>query len=108
MRIWTSAYHPFIMGGDVHQSICTEVSVLDVIDLGKGFKAFVAVAPNGVNFIVEEQSGGIVGDSLEAVRQDVKEGDINFIKEQIASETERGRSARMISPEEFWQSLGAL
>lgn len=103
VKIWTEAYSPFIMGGDVNAPICTEVEAGEPIDVGRGIQAYVIASPRtGKVHIAESTTGAFVGSSIEQVRQDVESADPEVIKQQLASAAERVKHARPLSPEEFW------
>lgn len=83
-RIWTRAYRPFIMGGDVNAPIYTEVEATDPVDVGQDIQCFLVVAPNGRTFAAESETGAIVGDSIDAVKADMAEADPAVVAEQMA------------------------
>ncbi len=107
MKIWTEAYRPFIMGGDVNAPIYCNVPVEGPIDVGKGYKVFVATSPNGRTFIAESITGAVVGISLKEVCTDIRLADDLIMKKQITEAKERVLSAYLITPDEFWGLLRA-
>lgn len=106
MRVWTRAYRPFIMGGNPHAPICCELEPEGTVhSLGKGIQVVLVVSPNGKSAVVEVQSGGVVGTSLELVRQDVSEADSEVMQEQIAQSIETAKIAVAVEAEEFWRHI---
>ena len=71
--IWTMGYFPFTMGGRVNAPMLTEVDVIEEKSVGKGIKAFSWKTPKGSIRISESETGAIVGDSFEDVKNDIKE-----------------------------------
>ncbi len=82
-QIWTMGYFPFVMGGNVHQPIVTEIGYIEEKNIGKGLRAFSFQTPKGTIRIAESITGAIVGDSFEAVKADVKEASKKVMMEQI-------------------------
>lgn len=105
MRIWTMGYFPLILGGNVWQPICIETEVIGPFELGEGYKGFVATAPNGKTFVAEERSGGLVGPDIKTVREDINTGDKSIMEQQVLDSIEKGKNARELKPEEFWELL---
>jgi hypothetical protein len=103
IKIWCSSYRPFICGGDVNQPLATKMSAEGPMDLGKGVKAYLVKAANGKQYVVDAASHGIVGDSLEQVRKDVAKADIKVIRRQIKEAKERGKTAKFVTAEKFWE-----
>jgi len=103
IRIWTEAYSPFILGGDVNQPISAEIDDYLECDLGRGYKGYVVVTPGGKTVIIDAISGGIIGNELTQVRRDVKEADETFLKKQLPEMKKRGQYARGVSVKEFWR-----
>ena len=100
--IWTEAYRPFMMGGDVNQPIGTMVELDTPIDLGKGAVVHVVASPNGTIHIVESKTGAFVGTSLAQVKKDIKEADEDVIKQQIKDSRKRRKEVEVMSNEDFW------
>ncbi len=106
MRIWTEAYRPFIMGGDVRAPVITNVNVEGPFVLPKGVKVFVATAPNGKTFVVEAESGAMIGPNLEQVYSDIDAcPDTAIMCRQIARAKKRQLRAVPVEPAEFWKLL---
>ncbi len=102
LKIWTRAYQPFIMGGDVHAPIGTEVEVGKAVSVGKGFKCHVIISPKGHVHIAEATTGAFVGTSLEQVKADVKAGGLKVMRKQVAEAAELRERVRWQSEAEFW------
>lgn len=105
MRIWTEAYRPWIMGGDCNAPVVCDVSVAGPLPLGKGYQGFLAIAPSGATFVIESETGAIVGSTIEDVRKDVERADEKVMQEQIASAKIRAQRAVAVSLKEFWKLL---
>lgn len=108
IKIFTRAYRPFLMGGDVHAPVACEAEVADVeYDFGQGFRGYLVHAPNGQTAVVEKRSGAIVGWSLDEVRRDIKEAkSIDMMGEQVIAAVEQSKQADKISEKEFWALMG--
>ncbi len=102
MLIWTEAYTPFIMGGDVNAPICTEVEVGELIDVGSGFYAYEIESPSGDFYVVESETGAFIGTSILEVVIDISEGDPEVMRQQIEAAAERAKQAKPLSNEKFW------
>ncbi len=103
IRVFTKAYRPFIMGGDCHAPIAAEVEALGPHDLGKGFQGYLVTSPSGKTHVAEATTGGFVGESLDAVRQDVAGcDDVAMMQGQVAMAAEKAKSAELLPPDEFW------
>jgi hypothetical protein len=105
MRVWTRAYRPFIMGGDVNRHICTDVQVQGPIELGRGYKAWVLVKPTGGCLYVEEVTKALIGDDLEMIKNDVAAADVQVMDKQLSDESRNGKTASYVSPDEFFRLL---
>lgn len=105
MFIWTHMYNAFIIGGNTWQPTRCEIPTPDERhDLGKGFFGYVITTPSGKTRVIEERSGGIIGDSLERVRKDISEGDVPTMERQVTESRRLMENARTISPGEFWRA----
>jgi hypothetical protein len=103
MKVWTQAYRPFMLGGDVHRPVCCELEPLGpTLDLGKNYFGVSVIAPTGKVFIVEVITGAIIGSSLAEVRKDVEDGDEAIMRKQIVWATQMANKAEMVEPERFW------
>ncbi len=101
MRIWTEAYRPF-MGGDVNAPISTEVEVGERIDVGSGFYAYEIESPSGDTYVVESETGALIGASILNVVCDIAEGCPEVMAEQIEAAKERVKKAKSLSNKKFW------
>ena len=105
MEIWATSYNPFIMGGNPHQPVKSDVPVDGPYDLGMGYEGYLATSPDSGAFVVEATSGGIVGRSLETVREDIAQGDPALMVKQVENGRKERDRARTITPEEFWKGF---
>lgn len=103
--VWTKAYRPFLMGGDVHQPVGIEVTVYNPVSLGRGYKGHLITAPNGRTFVAEATTGAFVGPTFEAVKQDIKTGDPKLMKQQMKDAAAMRVKVDVITPAEFWSML---
>lgn len=106
MEIWTADYQPFILGGDCYAPIMADVPVSGPFDIGHGFQAYLAVAPNGRTFVAEATTGAIVGPTIKKVREDVASGKKRFMDQQVAEAKELRQRARTVTPDHLWERLG--
>lgn len=108
MKVWTQAYRPFILGGNVHAPICCDIEPASAcIDLGKGYQGMSIVSPGGKIFVVEVITGGIVGSSVSEVQADVSTADEAVMKQQIEDGLRQAENADWVTPQEFWRQLRA-
>lgn len=109
VKVYTLGYFPFVMGGNVWQPISCEVETENKKhDLGRGYKGYLITAPNGKTFVAECDSGAFVGPTLEQVREDIKTGDPEVMKKQVADALIESKKAKKIDPSEFWGRLKCL
>lgn len=101
MRVWTEAYSPFIMGGDVRAPIGAEVEAGEPINLG-GVSVCVVHSPAGRTFIAEASTGAFVGTSLGMVKKDLSAADPTVIKKQLKDAAERAKKVRWLDTDKFW------
>ena len=102
--IWVTGYNAFVMGGSTNYIFGAELKALPV-SLGKGFKGLVVTSPNGTVRVAEFETGAIVGDSVEQVKQDIREGDKALMLNQVKAAQQQLDTWRKViakSPEEFW------
>jgi len=105
MEIWIHCYEPFIMGGDVHAPVMTEMPVAGPFDIGAGYRGFIVIAPSGKTFVVEGVTGAIVGSTIEQVRADIATAVRENMAIQIRDAEKWASQARMVKPEEFWKHV---
>jgi hypothetical protein len=75
MKIWTRAYRPFLMGGNVNAPIICDVPVSGPFDIGGGQQGYLAVSPKGHTFVAESVTGAIVGSTIKDVKTDIATAD---------------------------------
>ena len=108
MRVRVCAYHyePFRFGSP-DQYYSAEVEVVGEYDVGKGFYAYLAVAPNGETKVANKECGCFVGDTIQQVKDDIAScKDLKFMKKQMEEGRQVMEKAHKVSEEEFWKILG--
>lgn len=103
IKIWTRGYNPFSLGG-VHAPVSCYTNGTPT-QLARGFRGYIVKSPKGKTFIVEAESGGIVGDDLEEVRKDIKRGDLKEMREQVKKAKAQLKSAVLVGEEKFWEMM---
>ena len=109
-KIYTYKYEPFMMGGNLHRPIATEVEDYEVINFGNGYSGLV------VKNLVQEKwhmcldgCGAMIGtdDDKEAliakVTNDIATGDPKIMKEQVDKAFIELKSAEVIDNKEFFR-----
>lgn len=104
MRIYTRAQRPFVMGGKVHYHICTDAEATDPIDLGLA-RVRLVTSPKGTTFVVEAETGAIVGNTLEEVKQDLATASVAAVELQLAQAKLDSAAAEYEPPASFWRKL---
>lgn len=105
IRIWTRAYRPFILGGDVHSPVFIETQAEGPVALGKGYFGYLVTAPNGTTLVAESQTGAVIGSTLEAVKEDIATAEKAVMKQQIEDAKIKSSRAVPISNKEFWTMM---
>jgi len=105
IKIYTLRYTPFVMGGKIWQPVTTEVEADGPHELGSGYNGFLVTSPTGKTFVVEATSGALVGPDLKTVKEDIRIGDPNMMKQQVAEGKIKCNQARWLDPDEFWNLL---
>ena len=103
MKIWTIRHNPWVMGGRVDSPIATTV----VPTSGPHAMPFdntvyVVTNPAGGVHIIEASTGGMVGTSLDEVRQGLEQSNAAEISEQLEEAAVVAASAKVLTPDEFW------
>lgn len=109
MIVWTQAYCPFSLGGSVHRPIGVEInaSMLDSVDLGRGYRGFIITSPRtGATYVAEAETGAFIGTDLEEVRDDIQAADERVMTRQIVSARVMSKSVSVQPPDRFWGLLG--
>jgi hypothetical protein len=91
------------------RALCTNVELnkIDTIELYEGILGYVINTPNGESVVIEAGTGSLIGHSLEAVRDGVRE----MTKLQLTNQLDTARKEfnRMkkieLSNDEFWQAI---
>lgn len=102
LTVWTSAYRPFMMGGNVNAPIATEVEVGDSFELGHGIRAHLVVSPSGKTHVAEATTGAFVGTDIDEVKADVSAADPKVMEDQLDWAKKEFEKADHISNERFW------
>jgi len=101
MIIWTYVGAPFAFG-ETSRPIGCEVDVGARRSLGGGYYGYAVSTPKGGTVICEETSGAIIGNSLEAVRSDIKTGDPDVMKQQVTHACNELKKATIVPRDNFW------
>jgi len=109
LLIWTEAYSPFIMGGNVHAPIgCwARIGPADIVKLSDKVSVVEIISQNGDKCVAEMSSGGLVGKALADVRRDFAEADPAVVDKQLAAANVRKAVVRVLTPHEFWSRYRA-
>lgn len=99
--IWTEAYRPWIMGGDVHQPVGTEVGECEYVTV-EGIALLIVTAPDGRTAICDEASGAIVGSNLNEVASHIEDGDPGVMQKQLADARKRRECVDVLEEDTFW------
>jgi len=103
MKIWTTAYRPFSMGGNVRGNIATEVEIdkSDWFELANGYCG--AKLDNG--FYIDKVSGGLLGKDLDMIVSDIKTSTREIIDEQLYDMIIERDKSDVISNEKFFSMI---
>ena len=106
-KAWTWKYEPFQLGGmggrPCQRPVCAIVTCQGPYDLGQCFVGYLAIAPNGATLVIEDVSGGIVGDTVAQVRADVANATIEEMREQVQEAKGFGNMAEVMTADAFWR-----
>lgn len=105
-KVWRPNYTPFMMGGNVYTPACITVheSEVKLHRLARGITVGV-IRHNQTTKVFEIKSGGIVGDSLAAVKKAFSKTTRAFIMRQIALAKREGASAKAMDRDQFFRSV---
>lgn len=70
-RVYSWEYHPFYIGGRSHRLLACDASVSTSVSAGEGLRVHLLETPYHRVFIVDEKTGGILGDNLEWIRKEI-------------------------------------
>jgi hypothetical protein len=104
-RVYMEAYQPFRLGGDLRRPVATVLDAVGPFDIGKGYEAFIVYSPAGVTRIVDSKTGAFVGEDLKTVREDIAQGNVEEMADQITASKVRSDYAEDVAPAKFWQIL---
>ena len=104
--IWTHGYRPFIMGGSCNYILGTTIRNPDgPHDLGGGFFGFLIRKPKGKTCVAEAETGAIIGETLDLVRADIRDGDRMVIATQMAKARVNRRKVELVNNAKFWGEM---
>lgn len=104
MIIWTIRPNPMRLGGRQGDLVGVEAGKGTVGVLGKGIVGRVFTTPWGKTLVTEAASGAIIGTSLARVKRDIKEGDLDLMRQQVAQAMRDSQLVVLIPEEEFWST----
>lgn len=104
VRMWTRCYRPMMMGGNVKRHIAATLPIDSEVDLGRGFKGYAVLdCMGGVRYVCAV-SGGLLGDDLKAIQDDIAAcPKKKIMTDQIAKMADEGKTAEELTPAEFWE-----
>jgi len=106
IRAFTKAYFPFIMGGDVWQTIAATIQAKGPYKLGKGFEGYLAENPKqpGETHVIEKTSGAFIGTTIAEVKKDIAAcKNITIMKQQVKKAIQQSKSCyKELTTDEFW------
>ena len=100
-RIWTTIHSPFTMGGNVNRPVFTIVPVLERKKM-QGFEFFSFETPKGSIRICECQTGGIIADSFDELKENIKGCTKKELQSQIDGAKSLAEQAKEMSNDEFF------
>lgn len=103
LTVWTRAYRPFLMGGNVHTPVATELEVDDPVDLGNGIQGHLLTSPGGTTIVAEASTGAFVGPDIETVKKNIADANEEVITRQLDAAKKLFETADHVTEEEFWQ-----
>lgn len=104
--IWSAFYDPFIMGGSCHYDGGIKVDPGTKYELGRGFFGYLIQNPiTKETHVAEASTGAFVGSTIEAVRRDIRKGEIEVMRLQVAESAERAKKVRLMDPDDFWRRM---
>lgn len=110
MEICTMGYFPFTFGGDIQRPIKTTIEEYTRVDIGKGYYGILVKNPvRNLWHLAQEDCGCLIGthknkaDLLKQVRNDVKTGDEELMKEQIEKGKKLLDRAHTLEPQKFFE-----
>lgn len=105
MRVWTRAYRPFLLGGNVNADIAIEVEPEESVEID-GYTVHRLTSPDGTKTVwADEVSGGLVGGDLEEIKRDIAVAETAFLDKQLQEMKARGEKAESVDAEDFWRQI---
>jgi hypothetical protein len=105
LTIWTIERNRYAAS----RALCTDIEVLpsEALSLCEDINGYVLDTPSGESVVIEARTGGLVGHSLEVVRDGVRE----MTKAQLNAQLDTARKEfnrmhkQQLSNDEFWKAL---
>ena len=102
VRVFTAAYRPFLMGGDVAGPVGTDVVPEATHDIGQGLSVYEITAPTGHKHFAETTTGAFVGTDLEVIRSDLAQASPEVVQLQLEHAQQQADKIDVLPAEEFW------
>ena len=100
-KVWTIMHTPFVMGGNVNSPIFTSVPVVERKTM-KGIEFFSFKTPKGSIRVCEAQTGGIIADSFDELKANIKGCTTKQLQKQIDEAKSTFKNAKKLSNKEFF------
>lgn len=106
MRIWTPAYRPFIMGGNVNAPLYLDADPVETRTIrGRKLHLF---TDGTKTVVVEDESGGTVADTFESAQADLEVANLDMVKRQAVAAKKLGDTAeKAADAAEWWSHIPA-
>ena len=103
LKVWTKAYRPFLMGGNVNAPVSTVVEVGEPVEADNDIKLHEIKSPQGTTHVVESTTGAFVGTDIEQVKKDIKNADPEVIQDQLENAKRELEACDALDSEAFWK-----
>jgi hypothetical protein len=101
--VWTMNYRPFIMGGNVHSPITTEIDLIEEREI-KGIPFFTWKTPKGSVKLSEGITGAIVADGFDGLLGAISGCSKQFLKDQLQEGIAMFEHPIALSNDEFFKA----
>lgn len=102
ITVFSRAYRPVTFNGKTYFLIKAKVDAKGPYNIGNGFEGYI-VTNGKIKFIAEATTGAAIGKTLKEVREDIKNGDMKLMKEQIKEAKKSLKEAKSVSVKKFWE-----
>jgi hypothetical protein len=102
ITVFARAYRPLTVDGKTYFLIKTKVEAKGPYEIGNGFEGYI-ITNGKIKFIAEATTGAAIGGTLKEVREDIKNGDMKLMKEQIKEAKKNLKEAKSVSTKKFWE-----